>query len=92
MEREQKFYDVNALAEAGKKVWNDALGKIEVQSPDENEKTIFYIGVMSVPSISVKMEDILVHLTGKYMKMVEMHFIRTIGFGIHIGRHILCAY
>ena len=42
MEREQKFYDVNALAEAGKKVWNDALGKIEVQSPDENEKTIFY--------------------------------------------------
>lgn len=42
MEREQKFYDVNALAEAGKKVWNDALGKIEVQSPDENEKAIFY--------------------------------------------------
>lgn len=42
MEREQKSYDVNALAEAGKKVWNDALGKIEVQSPDENEKTIFY--------------------------------------------------
>ena len=42
MEREQKFYDVNALAEVGKKVWNDALGKIEVQSPDENEKTIFY--------------------------------------------------
>lgn len=42
MEREQKFYDVNALTEAGKKVWNDALGKIEVQSPDENEKTIFY--------------------------------------------------
>ena len=42
MEREQKFYDVNALAEAGKKVWNDALGKIEDQSPDENEKTIFY--------------------------------------------------
>ena len=42
MEREQKFYDVYALAEAGKKVWNDALGKIEVQSPDENEKTIFY--------------------------------------------------
>lgn len=42
MEREQKSYDVNALAEAGKKVWNDALGKIEVQSSDENEKTIFY--------------------------------------------------
>ena len=42
MEREQKSYDVNALAEAGKKVWNDALGKIEVQSPDEDEKTIFY--------------------------------------------------
>ena len=42
MEREQKSYNVNALAEAGKKVWNDALGKIEVQSPDENEKTIFY--------------------------------------------------
>lgn len=42
MEREQKSYDVNALAEVGKKVWNDALGKIEVQSPDENEKTIFY--------------------------------------------------
>lgn len=42
MEREQKSFDVKALAETGKKVWNDALGKIEVQSPDENEKTIFY--------------------------------------------------
>ena len=42
MEREQKSYDVNALAEVGKKVWNEALGKIEVQSPDEDEKTIFY--------------------------------------------------
>lgn len=42
MEREQKSYDVKALAEVGKKVWNEALGKIEVQSPDEDEKTIFY--------------------------------------------------
>ena len=59
---------------------------------------LLYIGVMSVPSISVKMEDILVHLTGKYMKMVEMHFIRTIGFGIHdtipiiVGRCIGFGY
>ena len=42
MEHEQKSYDVKALAEVGKKVWNEALGKIEVQSPDEDEKTIFY--------------------------------------------------
>lgn len=42
MQREQESFDVKALAEAGKKIWNEALGKIEVQSPDENEKTIFY--------------------------------------------------
>ena len=42
MEREQKAYDVMALADAGKQLWNDALGKIEIQSPDENQKTIFY--------------------------------------------------
>ncbi|PPL01348.1 alpha-1,2-mannosidase, putative [Parapedobacter indicus] len=40
--REIKNYDLTALQEAGKKVWNDALGKIEVTGGTDNDKAVFY--------------------------------------------------
>ena len=34
--------DLDAVAEKGRQVWNEALGKIEVQGSSEEDKTIFY--------------------------------------------------
>ena len=42
LNREIKDYDINALQESGRKIWNEALGKIEVTGSSVNEKTIFY--------------------------------------------------
>jgi predicted alpha-1,2-mannosidase len=42
LEREIRNYDVNTLAAEGRKIWNDALGKIAVQGGTDNDKTIFY--------------------------------------------------
>jgi predicted alpha-1,2-mannosidase len=42
LEREILNYDVNALAAKGRKVWNDALGKIAVQGGTDNDKAVFY--------------------------------------------------
>jgi len=42
LEREIRNYDVNKLAAEGRKVWNDALGKIAVKGGTDNDKTVFY--------------------------------------------------
>ena len=42
LEREQKDYDVDALAQIGRNVWNKALSRIEVEGGTENEKTVLY--------------------------------------------------
>lgn len=42
LEREIKTYDVNAVAEAGKAVWNETLGKIKIQGGSDDDKTVFY--------------------------------------------------
>ncbi|MCD8386412.1 MAG: GH92 family glycosyl hydrolase [Bacteroidales bacterium] len=42
LEREIQSYDVNAVAEAGRQEWNDALGRIAVEGEDEESKTVFY--------------------------------------------------
>ena len=42
LEREIKTYDVNAVAEAGKTVWNETLGKIKIQGGSDDDKTVFY--------------------------------------------------
>lgn len=40
--REIASSDLDAVAEKGRQVWNEALGKIEVQGSSEEDKTIFY--------------------------------------------------
>ena len=42
LEREIKNFDVNALASDARNVWNEALGKINVQGGSENDQTVFY--------------------------------------------------
>ncbi|HEX3006057.1 MAG TPA: GH92 family glycosyl hydrolase, partial [Bacteroidales bacterium] len=42
LKREIKDYDVNALANAGRKVWNESLRKIKVQGGTDDDKAVFY--------------------------------------------------
>lgn len=42
LEREISGYDVDAVAAAGREVWNQTLGKIEVEAFNEDEKGLFY--------------------------------------------------
>jgi len=42
LNREIKNYDLAALQETGRKIWNESLGKIEVTGNNINEKTVFY--------------------------------------------------
>ena len=40
--REIKNYDLNQIAEYGKRIWNEKLGKIEVSGTSEETKNVFY--------------------------------------------------
>ncbi len=42
MRRELQSYSVDSVAAAAKDVWNTALSKIEVETENDNDKTIFY--------------------------------------------------
>ncbi|MEY8686418.1 GH92 family glycosyl hydrolase [Bacteroides sp. AN502(2024)] len=42
LRREQKDYNLEALATAGRETWNEALGRIRVEGGTEDEKTVFY--------------------------------------------------
>ena len=42
LRREITVYDLPAVASAGKKAWNETLGKISVKGGTEDERTVFY--------------------------------------------------
>ena len=42
LQREITTFDVNAVAEAGRTIWNDALGKIKVSGGTDDDKQVFY--------------------------------------------------
>ena len=42
LRREINTYNVNEIAQAGRNIWNEALGKIEVEGANDNWKTVFY--------------------------------------------------
>lgn len=42
LRREMSNFDVDSVAAAARDVWNEALGKIEVEGMDEDDKTVFY--------------------------------------------------
>lgn len=35
-------YDINKLAETGRRIWNEALGRLKVEGGTENDKTVLY--------------------------------------------------
>ena len=42
LEREQKDYNVKQLADNGRAIWNEVLGKIKVEGNNDTDKTVFY--------------------------------------------------
>ena len=42
LEREMPDYDLNRVALSAKGIWNESLGKIEVEGKSEEDKTLFY--------------------------------------------------
>ena len=42
LEREQEDYNVDALAETGRDIWNKTLSRIKVEGGTEDEKTVLY--------------------------------------------------
>ena len=42
LNREINSFDVETIAESGREIWNDALGKIQVEGGTSNDKTVFY--------------------------------------------------
>jgi predicted alpha-1,2-mannosidase len=48
LEREIAGYDLEAVASAGRRIWNDALGKIAVEGGTDNEKSVFYTSLYRV--------------------------------------------
>lgn len=42
LRREIKDYSLNSLADKGRQLWNETLGKIQISGDDEDQKTIFY--------------------------------------------------
>lgn len=42
LHRELKDYNIKALAEAGRQIWNETLGRIQVEGGTEDDKTVFY--------------------------------------------------
>ncbi|MDE5749695.1 MAG: GH92 family glycosyl hydrolase, partial [Duncaniella sp.] len=48
LHREITNYDVDSVANAAKQIWNTTLGKFEVESPNEDDKTLFYTSLYRV--------------------------------------------
>lgn len=42
LHREQKNYDIDALALQGRRIWNETLGRIQVEGGTEDERTVLY--------------------------------------------------
>ncbi len=42
LKREQTDFDVEALAAEGRKIWNEALGRIDVKGGTDDQKEVFY--------------------------------------------------
>jgi len=42
LKREIRTYNLNQIAETGRKIWNEKLGKIQIAGGSENEKIVFY--------------------------------------------------
>jgi predicted alpha-1,2-mannosidase len=48
LEREIGTYSVDEVAAAGRRIWNETLGKIQVEGDNEDDKTVFYTSLYRV--------------------------------------------
>ena len=48
LRREIANYDLKTVEEKGRKIWNETLGKIQVEGDDESQKTIFYTSLYRI--------------------------------------------
>jgi predicted alpha-1,2-mannosidase len=48
LEREIQGYDVETVARAGRRIWNETLGKISIRGGTEDEKSVFYTSLYRV--------------------------------------------
>ena len=55
--REIKNYDLQSLANSGRKIWNEALGKIEVTDNNMDNKTVFYTSMYRCLERPVNMSE-----------------------------------
>lgn len=57
LNREIKTYDWREIAETGRKIWNEALGKISVEGGSDNDKSVFYTTLYRVYERMVNMSE-----------------------------------
>ncbi|MDR1780140.1 MAG: GH92 family glycosyl hydrolase [Tannerella sp.] len=48
LEREIKSFDIEPVATEGRRIWNEALGKIRVEGGTDNDKSVFYTSLYRV--------------------------------------------
>lgn len=48
LKREIKSFDVNQVAQQGREIWNETLGKIKIEGGTEDQKTVFYTSLYRI--------------------------------------------
>lgn len=67
LEREIKSYDIKEVADQGRKIWNEALGKISIEGSDEKDKTVFYTALYRTLERPVNISE-----DGKYFSASDL--------------------
>ena len=89
-------YDINKLAETGRRIWNEALGRIKVEGGTENDKTVLYSSFYRTFERPICMSEAgvvtSVLLTAKYTTTTAHLSTTTTGFGTPTVLHTRCAH
>ena len=94
LQRELPDYNLQALAEKGRQIWDKALSDIQVEGGSDTDSKFFIrhsIAYSNAPFVSVRAVVISVHLTEKCTRIMANLSIRTTGFGIPIAQLIPCV-
>lgn len=84
LQRDITTYDVKAVADAGRRIWNKTLGKIVIEGGSEDEKEIFYTSLYRTYERMINLSEdgnITVLSMARFMKMAEYLFIQMTGYG-----------
>ncbi len=57
LQREIKDFDLAALSEKGRKIWNEALNKIDVEGGSENDNVVFYTSLYRTYERPIKISE-----------------------------------